>query len=94
MDTVHPVKSVAISHAGMTKTTTMRAPGGAGGTISSRQADARTQRILARVRVRPTMVVITWPNRRRAIECSTMERAIPRGATIPWTITPSSPTRS
>ncbi|XP_016988373.1 GATA zinc finger domain-containing protein 10 [Drosophila rhopaloa] len=51
MDALHPVKSVAISHAGMTKTTTMRSersgPGGAaggGGTISSRQADARTQR--------------------------------------------------
>ncbi|EDW98677.2 lateral signaling target protein 2 homolog [Drosophila yakuba] len=50
MDALHPVKSVAISHAGMTKKTgrTERSgPGGAtggGGTISSRQADARTQR--------------------------------------------------
>ncbi|XP_017079616.1 myb-like protein Q isoform X2 [Drosophila eugracilis] len=51
MDALHPVKSVAISHAGMTKTTTMRAersgPGGGvggGGTISSRQQDSRTQR--------------------------------------------------
>ncbi|KAH8363566.1 hypothetical protein KR084_011670 [Drosophila pseudotakahashii] len=49
MDTLHPVKSVAISHAGMTKTTTVRgAPGpnggAGGGTISSRQTDARAQR--------------------------------------------------
>ncbi|XP_033167124.1 GATA zinc finger domain-containing protein 10 [Drosophila mauritiana] len=50
MDTLHPVKSVAISHAGVNKKTarTERSgPGGAtggGGTISSRQVDARTQR--------------------------------------------------
>ncbi|EDV53596.1 bromodomain-containing protein DDB_G0280777 [Drosophila erecta] len=50
MDALHPVKSVAISHAGMSKKTgrTERSgpggPTGGGGTISSRQADARTQR--------------------------------------------------
>ncbi|XP_017011360.2 lateral signaling target protein 2 homolog [Drosophila takahashii] len=49
MDSLHPVKSVAISHAGMTKTTTVRGAAGpnggaGGGTISSRQTDGRTQR--------------------------------------------------